>query len=97
VTSEECKRWKGRVQLINTYGPTECCVLCSAFFGVDMFKSGSIGRSIASVSWVVDPENHDKLAPIGSIGELLVEGPILARGYLDDPAKTAAAFINDPI
>jgi acyl-CoA synthetase (AMP-forming)/AMP-acid ligase II len=48
------------------------------------------------VSWVVDPENHDRLAPLGSVGELLVEGPILARGYLNDADKTAAAFINDP-
>ncbi|KAI0568723.1 EntF Non-ribosomal peptide synthetase module protein, partial [Pyrenophora tritici-repentis] len=43
-----------------------------------------------------DPENHHKLAPLGSIGELLVEGPILARGYLNDADKTAATFIDDP-
>ncbi|EFQ85269.1 hypothetical protein PTT_19820, partial [Pyrenophora teres f. teres 0-1] len=28
---------------------------------------------------------------------LLVEGPILARGYLNDVDKTAAAFIDDPV
>ncbi|KAK1918711.1 hypothetical protein P3342_001760 [Pyrenophora teres f. teres] len=59
------------------------------------FTTGTIGRAIASVSWVVDPENHHKLAPLGSVGELLVEGPI-ARGYLNDAEKTAAAFIEDP-
>jgi aryl carrier-like protein len=56
-----------------------------------------IGKSVASVGWVVDPANHDKLAPLGSIGELLVEGSILARGYLNDAEKTSAAFISDPI
>ncbi|KAK1914298.1 hypothetical protein P3342_007544 [Pyrenophora teres f. teres] len=60
------------------------------------FTTGTIGRAIASVSWVVDSENHHKLAPLGSVGELLVEGPILARGYLNDAEKTAAAFIEDP-
>jgi hypothetical protein len=25
-----------------------------------------------------------------------VEGPIVGQGYLNDPEKTAAAFINDP-
>ncbi|EFQ92914.1 hypothetical protein PTT_09891 [Pyrenophora teres f. teres 0-1] len=45
---------------------------------------------------MVDPENHERLAPLGSMGELLVEGPILARGYLNDVNKTEAAFINDP-
>ena len=97
VSTSDCQRWAGKLEVINAYGPTECCVLCTAYFGVQDFKSGLIGKSIASVSWVVDPENHDKPAPLGSIGELLVEGPILARGYLDDPEKTAAAFINDPV
>ncbi|EFQ87557.1 hypothetical protein PTT_16905 [Pyrenophora teres f. teres 0-1] len=51
---------------------------------------------IYKLSWVVDPKNYQKLAPLGSIGELLVEGPILARGYLNDVEKTETAFINDP-
>jgi non-ribosomal peptide synthetase component F len=45
---------------------------------------------------MVDPMNHNKLVPLGAIGELLVERPILAPGYLNDPEKTAAAFIEDP-
>ncbi|KAK1913072.1 hypothetical protein P3342_005008 [Pyrenophora teres f. teres] len=56
----------------------------------------AIGTSIASVSWVADPRDHNKLAPLGSVGELLVEGPILARGYPNDLKKTAAVFINNP-
>lgn len=30
------------------------------------------------------------------MGEIYLEGPLLARGYLHDPAKTALAFIEDP-
>jgi aryl carrier-like protein len=30
------------------------------------------------------------------VGELLIEGPIQARGYLNDVEKTAVAFIEDP-
>ncbi|KAF1937772.1 acetyl-CoA synthetase-like protein [Clathrospora elynae] len=96
VSLEDSQRWPEEVQVINTYGPTECSVTCTGYIGLQGFKSGMIGKSIASVSWVVDPNNHNKLAPLGSIGELLVEGPILARGYLDDAEKTAAAFIEDP-
>jgi non-ribosomal peptide synthetase component F len=44
---------------------------------------------------MVDPMNHNKLVPLGAIGKLLVEGPILAPGYLNDLEKTAAAFIED--
>ncbi|KAF2463979.1 acetyl-CoA synthetase-like protein, partial [Lindgomyces ingoldianus] len=96
VSSADSKRWEGKVEIINAYGPAECTVLCTAYFGLEGFKSGWIGKSIASVGWVVDPKNHDKLAPLGSTGELLVEGPILARSYLNDPEKTAGSFINDP-
>lgn len=97
VSSGECEKWIGRVLLINTYGPTECSVLCSAFFGTESFYTGLIGKSIASVSWVVNPNDHDKLSPLGSVGELLIEGSILGRGYLNDKEKTAAAFISDPV
>ncbi|KAH3208273.1 hypothetical protein KXV77_000573, partial [Aspergillus fumigatus] len=41
-------------------------------------------------------DNHNSLAPIGRIGELLIEGPLLARGYLNDPVKTRESFIEDP-
>ncbi|KAE8823734.1 hypothetical protein PTNB85_09859 [Pyrenophora teres f. teres] len=96
VNSTDWDKWPDSVQTINAYGPTECCVFCTGYTGIQGFHSGNIGTSIASVSWVVDPENHNRLAPLGSIGELLVEGPILARGYLNDIQKTEAAFIDDP-
>ncbi|CZR66659.1 uncharacterized protein PAC_16560 [Phialocephala subalpina] len=31
-----------------------------------------------------------------AVGELLIEGSILAQGYLDEPEKTATAFIQSP-
>jgi amino acid adenylation domain-containing protein len=97
VRAADWERWVGRVKLTNGYGPAECCVSCAAYSGgKGGFKSGLIGRSIASVSWVVDVNKHEQLAPVGSVGELLVEGPILARGYLNDAEKTRAAFIEDP-
>lgn len=44
----------------------------------------------------MDPSDHQKLAPIGTVGELVVEGPNIARGYLKDEAKTTASFISHP-
>jgi non-ribosomal peptide synthetase component F len=96
VMYEDWKRWKDCSRLLNVYGPAECCVTCIMFSDTLYFKSGMIGKLVGCISWVVDLKNHNKLAPLGSIGELLVEGPILARGYLDDLEKTAAAFIEDP-
>ncbi|KAE8823752.1 hypothetical protein PTNB85_09877 [Pyrenophora teres f. teres] len=97
VNSTDWDKWQSSVQVINGYGPTECCVFCVGYSSSKGgFRSGIIGKSVASVGWVVDPEDHNRLAPLGSIGELLVEGPILARGYLNDIDKTEAAFIDDP-
>lgn len=36
--------------------------------------------------WIVDCDNHDRLVPLGAVGELVLEGPCLGRGYLNDPA-----------
>ncbi|CAA9959381.1 Nonribosomal peptide synthetase 3 [Pyrenophora teres f. maculata] len=97
VSSTDWDKWQSSVQFINGYGPTECCVFCVGYSSSKGgFRSGIIGKPVASVGWVVDPEDHNRLAPLGSIGELLVEGPILARGYLNDVDKTAAAFIDNP-
>src|SRR5690606_19340742 len=56
-----------------------------------------IGRPTAGIFWVVDPDNHDILLPVGAVGELVLEGPFLARGYLNDAAKTNAVFIENPL
>jgi len=94
--NEDWKKWTTCARLYNGYGPTECCICSNAYYSDGRFEPGVIGKGIASVSWVVDPNDHTRLAPLGCIGELLVEGPILARGYLNDAEKTAAVFINDP-
>ncbi|KAM3536767.1 hypothetical protein ARSEF1564_010312, partial [Beauveria bassiana] len=58
--------------------------------------SSSIGRGIGQNTWIVDAVNHQSLLPVGSVGELLLEGPLVGQGYLNEPEKTAAAFIEDP-
>ncbi|KAJ5836535.1 hypothetical protein N7447_002561 [Penicillium robsamsonii] len=34
-------------------------------------------------NWIVDPKCPAKLMPIGAVGEIVIEGPHLSRGYLD--------------
>ncbi|KAH8660628.1 hypothetical protein BX600DRAFT_523663 [Xylariales sp. PMI_506] len=97
VTPSAVERWLGHAKIINTYGPAECCVdiSCSA----PMKKPSdayTIGFPLDVCFWVASPSDHNRLVPIGTPGELLVEGPHLGREYLNDPEKTAKGFVWDP-
>ena len=84
------------LRLLSGYGLTECCV-ASSLFEIGEKGIGSLGKAIASNFWVTEPEDHDRLSPTGTIGELLIEGPILAREYLNDAERTATSFVASPI
>ena len=77
------------------YGPSECAV--AAVLHPHMSPNSdlrNIGYPISSRAWVVDPNDHNRLLPIGCAGELLLEGYIAARGYLNDQEKTSKAFVT---
>ena len=87
--------WAASINLINTYGPSECSVQCTASRSLDKSATGAnIGHAVNCNLWVVDAENHDRLLPVGCVGELLIEGPIVGRGYLQESEKTKAAFVE---
>lgn len=96
LPQDRVQRWAEKVRLIQIYGPAEVGI-CLA---VDM-KPGTrpetVGYPLPHCScWLVDPKDSECLVPIGAVGELVVAGPSLATGYLNDPAKTQACFIGAP-
>jgi amino acid adenylation domain-containing protein len=82
------------VPVVNLYGPTETTI-DSTYCVVDLAaRVVPIGRPIANVrAHVVDRHGH--LAPVGAAGELVIAGACVARGYLDDPKRTAERFVTD--
>jgi amino acid adenylation domain-containing protein/thioester reductase-like protein len=95
LTSKAIKTWADRVHLINGYGTTECCVTSLVNAEISGETSpANIGTAVGAVSWIVDVTDSSQLVPIGATGELLIEGPAIARGYLNDPQKTEAQFID---
>ncbi|KAK4126781.1 non-ribosomal peptide synthetase [Parathielavia appendiculata] len=97
MTASHVSIWSSKIRLVNAFGPSECCVGSAAnSFVTQQSDPNCIGKAVSCCYWVVHPRNHNRLARIGSIGELLIEGAILARHYLDEPARTAAAFISNP-
>lgn len=97
ATKDNIETWSPNVFLINSYGPAECAIWCSYNPGLRVDSSPfNVGRTTGSRRFVVDQNDHNVLVPIGCVGELLVEGPTLARGYLNDAQKTRKAFIEHP-
>jgi len=55
-------------------------------------RAGSVGRLMPGMTArIIDPETRAEL-PLQATGILLLKGANVFGGYLDDPAKTAAAF-----
>ncbi len=97
MTPGTIKRWSAGLQLLNAYGPTEGSVVSVANDHVSEQDPANIGRPLQSArAWIVDPSDPNRLSPIGAVGELCIEGPLLARGYLNNPMKTADSFFQDP-
>lgn len=88
--------WGQHTRVVVGYGPSECTIGCTVNPNAAGKPYISIGSGTGAVIWLVDPSDHNTLSPVGAVGELLVEGPLVGQGYLNDADKTAAAFINDP-
>ncbi|MCP4151933.1 MAG: amino acid adenylation domain-containing protein, partial [bacterium] len=79
--------------LINAYGPTEATVDVTWFdcAAAKDYETVPIGKPIANTTLLVlDKQNC--LQPVGIPGELLISGPCLAAGYLNNPELTAQKF-----
>ncbi|WBB80945.1 amino acid adenylation domain-containing protein [Micromonospora sp. WMMD882] len=98
------RRWAGltggRVTLHNHYGPTEATVCATTYATVDAAELPGllrlpIGRPVPNVrTHLLDAGLRP--VPIGLPGEVYVGGVAPARGYLGEPAATAARFVPDP-
>ncbi len=57
----------------------------------------SIGHPLKHVTALIIPPEGGSLetVPHGTVGELCVRGPHLAKGYLNRPEATNAAFVRD--
>lgn len=83
----------------NWYGPTEATISCTRLVLPDdpaqiTGRNGlvPIGTALPGMTARVYKEDGSPAAP-GGTGELLMCGPQVADGYLQDPEKTAAAFM----
>ncbi|MGH7023395.1 MAG: amino acid adenylation domain-containing protein [Caulobacteraceae bacterium] len=86
----------------NLYGPTELTVACTRFRWSDLADSDHHELGIAPIgepfpgmiALVADASLRE--VDRGEVGELLMTGPQMSLGYLNDPERTAQAFVRPP-
>lgn len=87
-------------RFVNQYGPTEA-TCASLFFEItealqDPGVPVPIGVPLSHTEALALREDGSPVAP-GEMGELLIGGPGVARGYLGDPSRTEASFVDHPL
>jgi amino acid adenylation domain-containing protein/thioester reductase-like protein len=82
-------------RVVNAYGPTEATVQSTAFVVDKPYDNIPIGRPIPTAHCYIVDEYLNPV-PIGVVGELVIGGESLARGYLNLPELTKEKFIANP-
>ncbi|KHN97498.1 peptide synthetase [Metarhizium album ARSEF 1941] len=96
LQTSEISKWVSHARVVHLYGATECSMIAVQSITGTSSDLRTTNCPTGHSCWVVDPADHDKLQAIGAIGELVVEGSIVSRGYLHDPIQTAETFIQPP-
>ena len=84
----------------NFYGPIEITLDC-VYYTVEREIADDepipIGKAFRNTDILILDENNQKVTNSNKEGELCVRGTSLAMGYYNNPEKTAAAFVQNPL
>ena len=83
MSNDLLMRWNPHVKLVNQYGMGEAATFCAYNDHPKPGQNAVVGRSGSGAIWISSPASPEVPMPIGAVGEILIEGPHLARGYLD--------------
>lgn len=82
-------------KLVEGFGLSEAPVVVTANPLVGLRKIGSIGVPVPDVeARIMDAEIGDKEMPIGEVGELVISGPQVMKGYWNRPEETEMVLRN---
>ena len=97
MTRQHVEKWADRLELGQVLGMTEASGICSVSPRITSnTDQRTIGNSELANLWLADPADFNRLPPVGAVAELLIEGPCIAEGYLNNEEKTAESFVEDP-
>jgi acyl-CoA synthetase (AMP-forming)/AMP-acid ligase II len=93
LSFEEVERMESTlgVPILNMYGLTEATGIAAERFPPGRRVPGAVGPAWCEIR--VISEDGERLGP-NEAGEIVVRGPRVSPGYLDDPELNAAAFLD---
>ncbi len=84
----------------NFYGPIEITLDC-VYYTIEREIADDepipIGKPFRNTSILILDENNQNVTEANKEGELCIRGTSLAMGYYNNPEKTAAAFVQNPL
>ncbi|GFF58066.1 hypothetical protein IFM60648_04877 [Aspergillus lentulus] len=83
MSNDLLMRWSPHVRLVNQYGMGEAATFCAYNDQLQTGQNAIVGRSGSGAIWITSSDSPELLMPVGAVGEIIIEGPHLARGYLD--------------
>lgn len=96
VSDAVLSKWMDHVQVVNQYGMGEVASLCAYNDKLQMGRGSVVGRPASGAIWIVNPDTPEQLMPVGAVGEVLIEGPHISRGYLDHVSGKSENFLTAP-
>lgn len=89
-----------QAEFVNLYGPTEVTCNC-LYHRIDRTRDYAcgipLGQPFPNHEVLLLDEAQHPVTDAGSVGELYVRTPQLALGYMGDAARTAEAFVQNPL
>jgi long-chain acyl-CoA synthetase len=83
-------------KMVEAYGLTETSPAAS-MDPIDSPRDHSIGTPLPDVDMkIVDVDSGEKELPIGEVGEIIIKGPPVMKGYWNMPTETANALREGP-
>lgn len=84
MSNDLLQKWIPHVKLVNQYGMGEAATFCAYNDNPKPGENTVVGRAGSGAIWIANPALPELPMPVGAVGEILIEGPHLSRGYLDD-------------
>ena len=101
VNSQLVEQWfssvdSNRVRLVNMYGPTEVSI-ASAFCELSPEQTSAIGKPIDNIQIHLVDEDANLVTEPDIVGELVLSGVGVARGYWNRAEETESSFFHSDL